>query len=90
MPKAILSALILLSLSPSLPAQDAPRKAGEIVIEPATLTLSATELKVVHDRFAGAKETYRCWSSDGAWTWILCNLKTFVETGKPMTERSFY
>ena len=61
------------------------------LLEPVKLgRRTATELKVVHDRFAGAKETCRCWSSPGAWTWILCNLKTFVETGKPLTERSFY
>jgi uncharacterized protein YndB with AHSA1/START domain len=48
-----------------------------------------TELTLLHDRFGAAKETFRCATEPAVWPWILSNLKTYVETGKPMRERAF-
>lgn len=50
---------------------------------------SCTELTFVHDQLRSAKLTHQCCSDHGAWTWIFCNLKTYLETGAPITEGSF-
>ena len=48
----------------------------------------ATLLTVTHDGFGKKnKFTWQCWS--GAWDFILCNLKTYVETGAPIWETCF-
>jgi hypothetical protein len=48
-----------------------------------------TELTLRHDRFGAAKETYRCATEPAVWPWIRSNLKTYLETGKPMREGAF-
>jgi uncharacterized protein YndB with AHSA1/START domain len=48
-----------------------------------------TQLTLTHDRFGAAKETYRCATEAAVWPWILSNLKTYVETGKPIREGAF-
>jgi uncharacterized protein YndB with AHSA1/START domain len=45
-----------------------------------------TRLSVVHDDFDGETETYR--QVSGGWMWVLSNLKTFLETGEPMPDRT--
>lgn len=42
---------------------------------------------LVHDRFGRDRGTRGCWQ--GAWPFILRNLKTYVETGSPMWETAF-
>ena len=46
-----------------------------------------TQLVVVHDRFGKDMKTRACWQ--GAWPFILSNLKTYLETGSPMWETCF-
>ena len=46
-----------------------------------------TQLVVVHDRFGKDRKTRACWQ--GAWPFILSNLKTYVESGSPMWETCF-
>ena len=46
-----------------------------------------TQLTVTHDRFGKDKFTRGCW--EGAWPFILCNLKSHIETGSPMWETAF-
>ena len=46
-----------------------------------------TKLQVMHDRFGTSRFTYYCW--EDAWPFILCNLKTYLETGAPMCETYF-
>jgi uncharacterized protein YndB with AHSA1/START domain len=46
-----------------------------------------TQLIVVHDRFGKDRKTRGCWQ--GAWPFILSNLKTCVGTGTPMWETCF-
>ena len=46
-----------------------------------------TELSVTHDRFGTNKFMRACWQ--GAWPSILCNLKSYLETGSPMWETAF-
>ena len=44
-------------------------------------------LEVTHDQFGKSGATRQAW--EGAWPAILCNLKTYVETGAPMWETFF-
>ena len=46
-----------------------------------------TTLTVVHDRFGKHAKIHGYWV--GGWPFILCNLKTYIETGAPMWETSF-
>ena len=40
------------------------------------------KLRVTHDDFDGETASYKAMA--GSWLWVLCNLKTFLETGEPM------
>ena len=46
-----------------------------------------TMLKLTHDGFGRNRNTYKCWK--GAWSFVLCNLKSYIETGAPMWETCF-
>ncbi|MBI2922071.1 MAG: SRPBCC domain-containing protein [Planctomycetes bacterium] len=43
-----------------------------------------SKLEIRHSNFRGNKEVYGAWVR--AWPVIACNLKTYLETGKPMWE----
>ena len=45
------------------------------------------QLEIRHGNFRGNREVHSAWV--GAWPFIACNLKTFLETGKPMWEGSW-
>ncbi|MCI0657319.1 MAG: SRPBCC domain-containing protein [Acidobacteria bacterium] len=46
-----------------------------------------SQLVVLHGRFGKDRKTRACWQ--GAWPFILSNLKTYLETGSPMWETCF-
>ena len=63
-------------------ADDAPTK---VTWELEAAQDGVTMLTVVHDDFAGETATYQGLSR-GGYSWILSNLKTLLETGKPLPE----
>jgi len=64
---------------PELAAEEASRVTWEIEARDGGMSL----LTVVHDRLEGAPKTAESVSGEG-WTFVLSNLKTFLETGKPL------
>ena len=65
---------------PELAAEETSRVTWEI--EPREHGMSL--LTVVHDRLEGAPKTAESVAGEG-WMFVLSNLKTFLETGKPLT-----
>jgi uncharacterized protein YndB with AHSA1/START domain/DNA-binding transcriptional ArsR family regulator len=45
-----------------------------------------TRVTVIHEDFQGETATYQGFLQGGGWTWILSNMKTFLETGEPMPQ----
>jgi uncharacterized protein YndB with AHSA1/START domain len=66
--------------TPELAAEEASRVTWEIEPQENGTTL----LTVVHDRLEGAPKTAASVSGTG-WMFVLSNLKTFLETGKPLS-----
>jgi uncharacterized protein YndB with AHSA1/START domain/DNA-binding transcriptional ArsR family regulator len=62
--------------------EDAPTK---VTWELESMPGGVTKVTVVHEEFQGETATYQGLQS-GGWTWILSNLKTFLETGEPMPQ----
>jgi len=65
---------------PELAAEEPSRVTWEIEPREHGMTL----LTVVHDRLEGAPRTAESVSGEG-WMFVLSNLKTFLETGQPLT-----
>jgi len=61
-------------------AEDAPTR---VTWELEAMQGGVTKLTVTHDDFDGETATFKGLAG-GGWTWILSNLKTLLETGKPM------
>lgn len=61
---------------------DAPTR---VTWELEALPGGVTRVTVVHEDFQGETATYQGLQG-GGWTWILSNLKTFLETGEPMPQ----
>ena len=62
--------------------EDAPTK---VIWELASMPGGVTKVTVVHEDFQGETATYQGLQS-GGWTWILSNMKTYLETGEPMPQ----
>jgi uncharacterized protein YndB with AHSA1/START domain len=62
--------------------EDAPTK---VTWELESMPGSVTKVTVAHEDFQGKTATYKGLQG-GGWTWILCNMKTLLETGEPMPE----
>jgi uncharacterized protein YndB with AHSA1/START domain len=65
---------------PELAAEEPSRVTWEIEPREQGMTL----LTVVHDRLEGAPRTAESVAGEG-WMFVLSNLKTFLETGRPLT-----
>ncbi len=62
--------------------EDAPTK---VIWELESMPGGVTKVTVVHEDFQGETATYQGLQS-GGWTWILSNMKTYLETGEPMPQ----
>jgi len=62
--------------------EDAPTK---VTWELESMSEGVTKVTVMHEDFQGETATYQGLQS-GGWTWILSNMKTYLETGEPMPQ----
>ena len=62
--------------------EDAPTR---VTWELEAMPDGVTKVTVVHEDFQGHTATYQGLQG-GGWTWILSNMKTFLETGEPMPQ----
>jgi uncharacterized protein YndB with AHSA1/START domain len=62
--------------------EDAPTR---VTWELASLPGGVTRVTVLHEDFQSQTPTYQGLQS-GGWTWILSNMKTFLETGEPLPQ----
>ena len=67
---------------PELAAEEPSRVTWELEEQPG----GVTRLTVIHDRLEGAPKTAT--SVSGGWMFVISGLKTLLETGKPLSERS--
>jgi hypothetical protein len=62
--------------------EDAPTR---VTWELASMPGDVTRVTVVHEDFQGETPTYQGLQG-GGWTWILSNMKTFLETGESLPQ----